>query len=94
MFPNVYFICMEHRLRVKTNYSNIHRKMLPKQQMQKSKLALPKPMAKKFFWLLQKLIWWRKSFKDTSTAIKTIQGYQVDQIIPRQIHQWKISHQA
>ena len=43
-------------------YSNIQ-KLLPKQQMQKSKLALPKKMRRKFFGLLQMLTWLQKSFK-------------------------------
>ena len=72
-------------------YSNILQKMLQKKQMQKSKLALPKTMKKKFFLLLQMLTWWQMSFKNTGTCM---QGYQVNQIIPRQTHQWKISHRA
>ena len=32
-------------------YSKIHQTLLPKQQMQKLKLALAKVMTRKFFWL-------------------------------------------
>ena len=53
-------------------YSNIHQKLLPKQQMQEWKLELPKAMARKFFWLLQILTWWQNNFKNTSTAIRTM----------------------
>ena len=65
-------------------YSNIQ-KLLPKQQMQKSKLALPKKMRRKFFGLLQMLTWLQKSFKNTNTTIRNTQVYQVNQIFPRQM---------
>ena len=81
MFPSVYVICME--LFIHVICSNIYQKSLPKQYIQKSKLVLSKTMTRKC-----------KNFKNTSTAIRPIQRYQLNQIISRRIHQWKISRQV
>ena len=35
-----------------------------------------------------------KEFQKHEYWIRTIQGHQVNQIVLRQLHQWKISHQA
>ena len=55
MFPNVYFIFMDYRLQLHKKhgiYPSIYQKFLLKQQMQESKLALPKTMTRELFWLL------------------------------------------
>ena len=62
--------------------------------MQKSKMALPKNDEKEILLIIADLAWWEKSFRITSTAIKTIKEYQVNQVIIRQTHQWKILHQT
>ena len=55
MFPFVYFIFMDYRLQVHKKhviYPSIYQTFLLKQQTQESKLALPKTITRKLFWLL------------------------------------------
>ena len=84
IFPNLFSSIDLKYINKHVISSNIQ-KLLPKQQMQKSKLVLPKKMRRKFFGLLQMLTWLQKSFKNTNTTIRNIQVYKVNQIFPRQM---------
>ena len=88
MFSNVYFICIEYKLQLykkRVTYSNIYHKVVTKSADAKIKIGVIKNHD--MDWLVQMLTWLQKSFKNAITAIKNIQGYHANQIIPCQMHQ-------
>ena len=98
MLPKGYmyicFTCKEYKLQVYKRAGYLVQyplKVITKTTVGKIKIAdtKAKTMRRKCFWLLLTSTWQQKSFKKTSTAIRTIQGLQVNQILPCRIQQYK-----
>ena len=107
MFPNVYFICTEYRLQVYTQTSYLFQypsKVVTETADANIKIGVTKNDEKNILLVIADVNLVAdvylviadaySCFKNMITVIRTIQGYQVNPIILRQIHQWKISHKT
>ena len=97
MFPNVYFICMKYRLQVCKQTCYLFQyslKVVTGTTDAKIKIGLTENDDKKILLVIADVNLWQKTFKNSSITIRTISRNQVNQIIPLQMHQWKISHQT
>ena len=97
MFPNVYFICMKYRLQVYKQTCYLFQyssKVVTGTTDAKIKIGLTENDDKEILLVIADVNLWQKTFKNSSTTIRTISRNQVKQIIPLHMHQWKISHQT
>ena len=97
MFPNVYFICMKYRLQVYKQTCYLFQyssKVVTRTTDAKIKIGLTENDDKEILLVIADVNLWQKTFKNSSITIRTISRNQVNQIIPLQMHQWKISHQT
>ena len=97
MFPKVYFICMKYRLQVYKQTCYLFQyssKVVTGTTDAKIKIGLTENDDKEILLVIADVNLWQKTFKNSSITIRTISRNQVNQIIPLQMHQWKISHQT